>query len=155
MANGVTLKHLFKKLRIFFFATLLTTFSFSASAQGGQQEDIFAQSMQDMWIVVGTTAGGAILGLSTLSFVDEPSEHLKNIVVGGAIGVIVGVGIVAYKQANVSKDLYKGTFNPSETPEMTTSQRMAWHTKNHYQINSNLGNQTSQNTQAVNFQFSF
>ncbi|MCR9206454.1 MAG: hypothetical protein NXH75_17865, partial [Halobacteriovoraceae bacterium] len=60
---------------------------------------------------------------------------------------------------SVSQDLYQGQkqgfLKPSTTPEMSTSVRTAWHTKNHYQINSNLGTQPSTNTNAVNLQFSF
>lgn len=123
----------------------------------GGGDDIFASSMTDAITVAAIGGFGAVLGLSTLSFVDEPSEHLKNIVVGGAIGVIVGVGVVAFKQANVSKDLYQdGAFNsPSENPDMTTAMRTAWHKRNHYQINGNLGKENSVNMPGVNFQFSF
>lgn len=144
-------------LKALFVALLLTLSSFSIQAQQDQGGDIFQQSMNDM-IVVGAIGGaGALLGLSTLSFVEEPSEHLKNIVVGGAIGIIVGVGVVAYKQANVSQELYqgRGEASPSENPEMTTAMRTAWHQRNHYQINDNLGNQSPSKLQGVNFQFSF
>ena len=65
----------------------------SVSAQQGG--DILQETMTDMYIVAGSGLGGAVLGLSTLSFVEEPSEHLKNVIVGGAIGIIIGVGVVA------------------------------------------------------------
>lgn len=126
-------------------------------AQGGAEDDIFAQSMNDI-ITVGACGGiGAVLGLSTLSFVEEPSEHLKNIVVGGAIGIIIGVGVVAFKQANVSKDIYQqgAILSPSEQPQMTTAMRNTWHQKNHYQINDNLGKDSSITMPGVNLQFSF
>ena len=72
----------------------------TASAQdaGGIVDD----SLRDMSIVLGTGTAGAILGLSTLSFVDKPSEHLKNIAVGGAIGIVIGVGVVVFSQATKS-----------------------------------------------------
>lgn len=148
-----------KKLLLSFLCTLLlSTHSFAqdggANAGG---DDIFASSMTDAITVAAIGGFGAVLGLSTLSFVDEPSEHLKNIVVGGAIGVIVGVGVVAFKQATVSKDLYQdGAYlKPSETPGMTTAMRTSWHQRNHYQINDNLGKENSVNMPGVNLQFSF
>jgi hypothetical protein len=138
----------------------LAVFTFNPQksfAQGEGTDDIFAQSMNDI-ITVGACGGiGAVLGLSTLSFVDEPGDHLKNIVVGGAIGIIIGVGVVAYKQANVSKDVYQNNafLSPSQTPEMTTAMRNSWHSKNHYQINDNLGKDNATSMPGVNFQFSF
>lgn len=128
---------------------------------GGGDDDIFASSMTDAITVAAMGGFGAIMGLSTLSFVDEPSEHLKNIVVGGAIGVIIGVGIVAFKQANVSKDLYQESayLTPEEELElsakMSTAMRTNWHQTNHYQINGNLGKENLANMPGVNFQFSF
>jgi hypothetical protein len=65
---------------------------FGQEGEGGESSDILSDSMNDVYLVVGAGLGGAVLGLSTLSFVDEPSENLKNVVVGGALGLIVGVG---------------------------------------------------------------
>ena len=45
--------------------------------------------------------------VSTLSFVDEPSENLDHIVTGGAIGIILGVGIVGFMQATKSQEIYE------------------------------------------------
>ena len=59
-----------------------------------------------LYTVAGVGLAGSVLGLSTLSFVDEPGENLKNIVTGGSIGIILGVGIVAWKHASRSKDFY-------------------------------------------------
>jgi hypothetical protein len=61
---------------------------------------IVDDSIRDMSIVLGAGAAGAILGLSTLSFVDEPSAHAKNIAVGGAIGIVFGVAVVIFYQAS-------------------------------------------------------
>ncbi len=55
--------------------------------------------MTDLYIVLGAGAAGAVLGLSTLSFEDEPSKNLKNVSMGAALGIILGVGIVIYNQA--------------------------------------------------------
>lgn len=95
-------------------------------AQAGQSDDVLQESLMDMTTVVAIGGAGAILGLSTLSFVEEPKDHLKNILVGGAIGIIVGVGIVAYKQASSSKEMYLD--NAAEvTPDFETLDRTVWH----------------------------
>jgi hypothetical protein len=57
-------------------------------------------SIRDMSIVFGAGAAGAVLGLSTLSFLSEPSKHTKNIAIGGAIGVVIGVAAVIFYQAS-------------------------------------------------------
>ena len=154
------MQKMFLNLKVFVLAFIVIgSLTQSRAQQGAGGDDIFAKSMQDVWIVIGTTAGGAILGLSTLSFVDEPSEHLKNIVVGGAIGVILGVGVVAFKQASVSQDAYRGTLRdkaPKERlPGMTTSARMAWHKAHHYNINSAINQGVASSVQAVKLRFSF
>lgn len=41
--------------------------------------------------------GGAVLGLSTLSFYGEPQEHASNIATGFGLGIIGGVAYVSYK----------------------------------------------------------
>lgn len=94
------------------------------SAQEGN-ESLFDDSLKDIAIVGGLGAGGAILGLSTLSFTEEPSEHLKNIVVGAAIGIIIGVGVVAYSQAAKSQDLLQVDSN--KLKDFGTKDRIKWH----------------------------
>lgn len=46
--------------------------------------------------VLFSSLGGAILGLSTLSFYGEPQEHTNNISVGALLGFVAGVSYVAY-----------------------------------------------------------
>lgn len=108
--------------------------------------DLVSQSIQDAMIVGGAGLGGAILGLSTLSFVEEPSEHLKNILVGGAVGIIVGVGLVAYMQATKSETMYKG--GQVDPIEFGTKQRIAWHLREQSQTIVMPASQ-------VGYQFSF
>ena len=59
----------------------------------------------DMYTIGGSGLAGAVMGLSTLSFAENPGHRLKNIVTGGALGIVVGVVIVAYSQANKSQNL--------------------------------------------------
>jgi hypothetical protein len=59
-----------------------------------------AQQTKNDLVVIGVAGtAGAVLGLSTLSFTDKPSDHLDNIYTGAALGVIAGVLYVAYEQA--------------------------------------------------------
>ena len=107
-----------------------------AQDDAGGGEDILADGLGDMYTVIGCGAGGAILGLSTLSFAEDPWDKKKNILVGGAIGIIVGVGVVAWSQANKSKNLYYDTQGHVPQPD-NTKWRVSWHRKNHSQFNFN------------------
>lgn len=79
-----------------FIVNPIASFAQEEKANSGFVDD----SIRDMSIVLGSGLAGAVLGLSTLSFVDEPSQHTKNIAVGGAIGVIIGVTVVILSQAS-------------------------------------------------------
>lgn len=108
--------------------TTQTVFAQSNDAVQGLVDD----SKNDLLIVVGGGLAGAVLGLSTLSFVEEPKEHTRNILVGASIGVIAGVAIVAYTQANKSREAIYGTgkeeaFLRRDTKNFDTSRRVSWH----------------------------
>ena len=64
-----------------------------------EYDDLAQRSVQDLMTVGFTGLAGGVIGLSTLSFIDRPGDHLSNIVVGTALGIILGVGLVAYGQA--------------------------------------------------------
>jgi|SRR5690606_12129610 len=135
-------------LLILSFAFVFTCAPCQSQAQDQGGASLVQQSLQDAMIVGGAGLGGAILGLSTLSFVEEPSEHLKNILVGGAIGIIAGVGIVAYMQATKSETIYKqgAEYSPID---FSTNQRTAWHRLQHQK--NTVTNPPSQ----IGYQFSF
>ena len=46
--------------------------------------------------VLFSTLGGAVLGLSTLSFYGEPQEHTDNITTGALIGALAGGAYLLY-----------------------------------------------------------
>jgi hypothetical protein len=50
--------------------------------------------------------GGAIVGLSTLSFYGRPQDKLGNIGIGFAVGIIAGTGYVTYKLATKPHEFY-------------------------------------------------
>ncbi len=59
----------------------------------------------DALTTVGVSAGaGAVLGLSTIAFYEKPGEHMNNVVIGTAVGVIVGVGIAAYLMSGIGQE---------------------------------------------------
>lgn len=114
------------------------------------QNDIVQDSIKDITTVLAMGAGGAVLGLSTLSFTETPKNHLRNILVGGALGIIVGVGYVAYKQASVGKEVIRGA--DSEKPDLnfSTLARNSWHQQMHSSLVSHPEAQTS-----VSYSFTF
>lgn len=56
--------------------------------------------------IVFAGLGGAVLGLSTLSFYGRPQDNLRNIAIGAAFGVIGGTILVTYKAATNPAELY-------------------------------------------------
>ena len=53
--------------------------------------------------------GGAILGLSTLSFYGRPQDKLSNIAIGFAFGIISGTTYVTFRAARDPNELYGST----------------------------------------------
>lgn len=87
--------------------------------------DVFlSDTKRDLGIVAASGIGGAVIGLSTLSFVDKPSKNLKNVVIGGAIGIIIGVGVVAYLQATQTTKTYEESSSLVPTRDFSTQERL-------------------------------
>jgi hypothetical protein len=89
-----------------------------------QEEDIMKNTQNDILIVAAAGAGGAVLGLSTLSFYETPSPHISNVWTGAAMGIIAGVIFVAYSSAQKGSEELQGSV-PSEG--FSTSERVVWH----------------------------
>ena len=104
---------------------MATLLSYGTAAFAEQTADtIINDSLRDISLVVGAGAVGAVLGLSTLSFVDKPSEHMRNIAVGGALGIVVGVAVVIFSQATrsslaTSKNLLEVPMNAEKYATLT------------------------------------
>jgi hypothetical protein len=95
-------------------------------AQAAEGEhDIVANTQNDIMLIAGAGVGGAILGLSTLSFYDKPSKNLANVWTGAALGIIAGVVIVAISHANKSQDHLTTEYRPSS--DFSTTERESWH----------------------------
>jgi hypothetical protein len=95
-----------------------------APAYAQDDNDIIKSTQNDIILVGAAGAGGAILGLSTLSFVDKPSKHISNIWTGAALGVIAGVIFVAYNSAQ------RGSEELQSSRDFNSYERVAWHSEN-------------------------
>lgn len=89
-------------------------------------EDILENTQSDLLMVAGAGGAGAILGLSTLSFYDQPSKHISNIWVGAALGIIGGVIFVAVSNAQRAQEDIGMNTSPSD---FTTAARSTWHSQ--------------------------
>ncbi len=100
---------------------LVMSAGFAAEEGGSEEDDIVKNTQNDVLLVAGAGLAGAVLGLSTLSFVDKPSKHISNIWTGAAIGIIAGVIFVAYNSAQKSSE------DLESSAEFNSSERYAWH----------------------------
>jgi hypothetical protein len=77
-----------------------------AQAQATQEKAELTGTRKQLATIVFAGLAGAILGLSTLSFYGRPQEHLSNIAVGFALGVIGGAIMTTYKVATKPYEVY-------------------------------------------------
>jgi hypothetical protein len=110
-----------KKALCALLALHLFIFSGISCVLAQSNDDLIKNTQDDILLVAGSGAAGAILGLSTLSFVDRPSQHVSNIWTGAALGVIAGVIFVAYNSAQ------KGSEELQASQEFNSFERLAWH----------------------------
>lgn len=71
--------------------------------------------------IVFAGLGGAILGLSTLSFYGRPQEKLNNIAIGFAFGIMAGTALVTYKAATNPSELYGHDPRPLSEKELAST----------------------------------
>ena len=91
------------KLKVLKFGLVLllaTTSFFNAFAQApNEYAPKSSGPREQLAITIFAGLGGAVLGLSTLSFYDRPQDHLVNIAIGFAVGVIGGTIYSTYQMA--------------------------------------------------------
>lgn len=68
---------------------------------------------------------GAIMGLSTLSFYGRPQDHLENIALGFAVGVIGGTSWATFKAATDPSEFYGESLGYIHTRGFADSAQMA------------------------------
>ena len=136
------------------FSLVSIVFSNNAFAQsGGELDELVTGTKNDLLVVVGGGLAGAVLGLSTLSFVEEPKKHTNNIIVGASIGIIIGVAYVAMSQATKSQEMIYGDEQASlkeDRKGFSTYSRFDWHGEE-VAYNTVTNNQVSQ----IGYQFKF
>jgi len=139
------------KKSFFLFTLMATLLSYGTTAFAEQTADtIVDDSLRDISLVIGSGAVGAVLGLSTLSFVDRPSEHTRNIAVGGAIGIVVGVAVVIFSQATRSS--FANSKNLLEVP--LNAEKYATLTRHEFSEEKIAKSQLSNNP-SLGYSFSF
>ena len=105
----------------------LYIYLFNLSSSYAQDQDDFIQNTRnDIMLVAGAGAAGAILGLSTLSFYDKPSVNVSNIWTGAAIGIALGVVYVAYNSAQKGTEELTSEYS---SKNFGTKERQDWHSK--------------------------
>jgi hypothetical protein len=90
------------KLGVFLALTLSLTFLVAPEAKAQRfpaQSTKAPGPRKQLATIVFSGLGGAVLGLSTLSFYSRPQEKLSNIGIGAAVGIIVGTVYTTYQAA--------------------------------------------------------
>jgi hypothetical protein len=104
------------------FGNSAINYSWAQEETGDQNsEDVLKKTQEDIMLVGASGVVGAVLGLSTLSFVETPSRHIYNIWTGAALGIIAGVIYVAYNSAQ------RGSEDLQSSMNFNSSERLAWH----------------------------
>lgn len=100
-----------KHLKLIFAATLAISLATPAFAQpappaGDATRATHAGPRKQLATIIFAGLGGAVLGLSTLSFYGRPQDKLSNIAIGFAFGVISGTAYVTYGAATNPQEFY-------------------------------------------------
>lgn len=92
---------------VLFFAILTIGVAPMAMAQGTNVEKPpVGGPRRQLGTIIYAGLGGAVLGLSTLSFYGRPQDKLANIAIGFAVGVIAGTVAVTYSAATNPDEFY-------------------------------------------------
>ena len=89
-------------LKKIFVCFLVVTFYVSASSAQQIEKRHSSGPRRQLATIVFAGLGGAILGLSTLSFYGRPQDQLSNIAIGFAVGVIAGTCYVTFRSATTT-----------------------------------------------------
>lgn len=105
-------KSLFTILLSFFIAS--ASFAQNSSPQEEKTKTVSGPRKQ-LATIIFAGLGGAVLGLSTLSFYGRPQDNLSNIAIGFAVGVITGTVIVTYRAATNPAEFYGTQYRPDQS----------------------------------------
>ena len=77
----------------------------------GTQKESMTSLRRNIATVMFFGIGGAVLGLSTLSFYPDPSNHISNITTGLGLGLVGGVAYITsdtwQRPATAESDIYR------------------------------------------------
>jgi hypothetical protein len=115
-----SMKSVGKLVCVLMMAVALAAPSF-ANAQDASSTTTRGGPRRQLATIVFAGLGGAVLGLSTLSFYGRPQDHLANIALGFAGGVIIGTSVVTYRAATNPSEFYG--VRPQQEQDILLSQR--------------------------------
>lgn len=100
-----------RKLFLILTCVLYTTAAFAQAPQQKEEPSLTAAPKRQFATILYVGLGGAVLGLSTLSFYTRPQDHLSNIATGFGLGIIIGAIYTTYNAATNPKDFYSQEFS--------------------------------------------
>ena len=103
------------------------TDSGAQAAEGASKPHLTGTRKQVAIIIFSGLAGG-ILGLSTLSFYGRPQDHLSNIALGFAVGIITGTIYTTYNAATRPYETFdqeNSAYNNQLTPPPSEAEQRA------------------------------
>lgn len=95
------LQSLIKKCCVFFIVVAVASPVFAQN-----QNTVKSGPRKQLSTIFLTGLGGAVLGLSTLSFYGRPQDHLGNIAIGFAVGAVIGTLYTTYDTATSPQKYY-------------------------------------------------
>jgi hypothetical protein len=90
-------------MRLLMAGLLSVSLNVSAQAQTSSSNPALSGFRKNFATIMFCGLGGAVLGLSTLSFYGKPEEHIGNISTGFAIGILGGVALATADTAQNSR----------------------------------------------------
>jgi hypothetical protein len=102
---------IFRKLVFLTLVVCLSTSAFAQTPSSPTAGEVHAGGgpRRQLATILFAGLGGAVLGLSTLSFYGRPQDKLANIAIGFAGGVIIGTAFVTYRAATNPAEFYGQT----------------------------------------------
>ena len=102
---------MFKKWFLVFVIVVLSLPAWSQNQASGSSANALTKygPRRQIATIVYMGLGGAVLGLSTLSFYGRPQDKLTNIPIGFGVGVIIGAIYMTYQAATNPQDFYRNS----------------------------------------------
>lgn len=104
---GSRLKNVAWRTAKIIITTLILSLTFVRAAEANPSLQLKGPSVRSQVAkILLSSFGGAVLGLSTLSFYNDPQNHLNNVALGGAAGAIFGAIYVTQLSMGPSQTLW-------------------------------------------------